>query len=157
MSVDIKALARKTIEELFDRGQTAFLNDISELSFVGHEPTRDRAVSLGEEKEIAAAFRAAFPDLRCSVEEVLTEGDRAVCRWRMTGTNEGPFLGIRPTGKRVTFDGITEMRFHGERLAEEWTQYDLLGFLSQLGVLPRLREVAGEWPVPPGADLGVGI
>lgn len=157
MGVDIKALAKQAIEELFDRGHPSFLTDISELSFVGHDPASERAVSLGEEKEIAAGFRAAFPDLRCRVEDVVTEGAKAVCRWRMTGTHQGPFLGIRPTGKRVSVDGMTEMRFHGERLAEEWTQYDMLGFLSQLGVLPRLREVAGEWPAPAGADLGVGI
>lgn len=157
MGVDIKTLARKTFEELFDKGHPSFLIDISELSFVGHDPVKEKAFSLGEEKEIAAGFRKAFPDLQCSVEDVITEGDRAVCRWRMTGTHEGPFLGLQPTGKRVKLDGITEMRFHGERLAEEWTQYDMLGFLSQLGVLPRLREVAGDWPVAPEADFGVGI
>lgn len=157
MGVDLKSLARRTIEELFDKGHPSFLADVSELSFVGHEPLKEKAVSLGEEKEIAAAFRKAFPDLRCSVEDVVTEGDKAVCRWRMIGTHQGPLLGLRPSGRRISVDGITEMRFHGERIAEEWTQYDVLGLLSQMGVLPRLREVAGEWPVPAGADVGVGV
>ena len=156
MGFDIKALARTTIEELFDRGHLSFLSDISELSFVGHDPTSESAVSLGEEKEIAGAFRKGFPDLRCTVEDVVAEGDRAACRWKMAGTHEGPFLGIRPTGNRVEFGGITLMRFHGERLAEEWTQYDCLRFLSQLGVVPTLRDVAGTWATG-GVEVGLGI
>ncbi len=157
MGFDIKAAARTTIEELFDRGHPSFLSDVSELSFVGHEPTSESAVSLGQEQEIAGGFRSALPDLRCTVEDVIAEGDRAVCRWRMAGTHRGPFLGIPPTGHRVEFEGITVMRFHGELLAEEWTQYDCLRLLSQLRVLPTLREVAGTWPTPPGAELGVGV
>ena len=141
---------------VFDQGHLAFLSDVSELSFIGHDPTSDEAVSLGEEKELAAGFRSAFPDLHCSVQDVVAEGNKAVCRWRMSGTHQGSFFGIRPTGRGVSFDGITEMRLHGERLAEEWTQYDLLGFLSQLGVLPKLREVASEWPSVGGEDLTVG-
>jgi predicted ester cyclase len=157
MGADIKALAKKTIEELFDLGHLSFLNDVSELCFVGHDPLKEKALSLGEEKQIASAFRKAFPDLRCAVEDAITEGEQAACRWRMAGTHEGPFLGREPSGKRVSFEGITIMRFHGGRLAEEWTQYDTLALLSQLGVLPTLREVAGDWDVPAGADVGVGI
>ncbi len=156
MGFDIKEVAKTTIEELFDRGHPSFLSDVSELSFVGHEPTCESAVSLGQEEQIAGGFRGGFPDLRCTVEDVVGEGDRAVCRWRMTGTHRGPFLGIPPTGNRVAFEGITLMRFNGTRLAEEWTQYDCLRLLSQLGVVPRLREVAGPWPTPRG-EAGVGV
>lgn len=142
MAMDIKTLARECVEELFDRGRTDFLNEVSELSFVGHDPVRTKGVSLDDAKQIAESFRAGFPDLRCSVNDVVTEGSRVVCRWRMTGTHQGPFLGFAPTGKRVAFDGISEMRFHDGRLAEQWTLYDCLGLLHQLGVLPSLEDLA---------------
>jgi predicted ester cyclase len=142
MSADIKSLARKTIDEMFDRGHPTFLADISELSFIGHDPTNPRSLSLGEEEQIAVGFREGFPDLRCDVLDCVTEGDRVMCRWRMRGTHRGPFLGFAATGRGVQFDGLTEMRFHGSRLAEQWTLYDCFGLLHQLGVLPSLGELA---------------
>lgn len=142
MGMDIKTMARTTLEELFDRGHASYLNEVSELSYIGHDPTREKSVSLDDEKQIADSFRAGFPDLRCSVDDIISEGTRCVCRWRMTGTHQGTFLGFAPTGKRVTFQGITEMRFLGDRLAEQWTLYDCLGLLHQLEVLPSLEEMS---------------
>jgi predicted ester cyclase len=142
MAMDIKTLARECIEELFNRGHTEYLQDLSELSFIGHDPVSTKSVSLDDEKKIALSFRAGFPDLRCSVNDVVSEGSRVVCRWRMTGTHQGSFLGFAPTGRRVAFDGISEMRFHESRLAEQWTLYDCLGLLHQLGVLPSLEDLS---------------
>lgn len=142
MAMDIRALARTTIEELFDQGRTGYLDEISELSYVGHDPVSRGAVSLDDQKRIAESFRAGFPDLRCAVLDAITEGDRVVCRWRMNGTHQGPFLAFAPTGRRVAFDGISEMRFRDGRLAEQWTLYDCLGLLHQLGLLPSLEDLS---------------
>ena len=134
-------MARQAIEELFDHGRTRYLEEISELSFIGHDPVSPKSVSLDDARLIAESFREGFPDLRCSVSDVITEGDRAVCRWRMSGTHQGTFLGFGPTGRKVAFDGISEMRFHGARLAEQWTLYDCLGLLHQLELLPSLDDL----------------
>ncbi len=142
MSIEIKALARKTIEEIFDLGHPSYLADVSELSYIGHDPTSERSISLHDAKQIAASFREGFPDLRCVVVDSITEGDVVTCRWRMSGTHRGSFLGFAPTGNHVEFEGITEMRFHGLRLAEQWTLYDCLGLLHQIGVLPTIAELA---------------
>jgi predicted ester cyclase len=142
MSAEIKELARKTIEEMFDRGHPTYLAEVSELSFIGHDPTQQHSLSLAEEEQVAVSFREGFPDLRCEVSDCVTEGERVMCRWRMKGTHRGPFLGLGPTGKHVTFEGITEMRFHGTRLAEQWTLYDCFGVLQQMGALPTLAELA---------------
>ena len=141
MGMDLKSLARTTIEELFDNGRTGYLSEVSQLSYIGHDPLSERSISLDDTMEIARSFRAGFPDLRCSVNDTVTEGSRVVCRWRMTGTHSGPFLGIAPTGRSVAFDGISEMRFHEGRLAEQWTMYDCLGLLHQLGVVPSIGEM----------------
>jgi predicted ester cyclase len=142
MSAGIEDLARKTIEEMFDRGHPTYLAEVSELSFIGHEPTQPHSLSLAEEEQVAVSFREGFPDLRCDVSDCVTEGQRVMCRWRMKGTHRGPFLGFAPTGRRVELEGITEMKFHGERLAEQWTLYDCFGVLQQMGVLPGLSELA---------------
>ncbi len=154
MATDIKALARKTIEELFDRGHASFLADVSELSYIGHEPTSERSVSLHDAKKIARSFREGFPDLRCDVLDAITEGDIVTCRWTMSGTHRGTFLGFAPTGRHVEFEGISEMRFHGLRVAEQWTHYDVLGLLHQIGVLPTIAELAERQSrMPVGGDV----
>jgi len=142
MGMDIKTLARSTIEEFFDSGRTSHLSDVSQLSYVGHDPLSSKSISLDDTMELAKSFRTGFPDLRCAVNDTVTEGDRVVCRWRMTGTHQGPFLGIAPSGMKVTFDGISEMRFHGGRLAEQWTMYDCLGLLHQIGLLPSFEDMS---------------
>ena len=144
MAMDIKALARTTIEELFDKGRTGYLDEVSELSFIGHDPVSQKSVGLDEEKRIAETFRQGFPDLRCTVTDTVTEGDRCVCRWTMTGTHSGTFLEIPPTGRKVVVDGISEMRFHQGKLAEQWTIYDCLGLLSQLGAMPSIEAMVAE-------------
>ena len=119
MSAEIQDIARATLKEMFERGDPTFLAEISELSFIGHDPTNPHSLSLAEEEQIAVAFREGFKDLRCEVVDCITEGQRVMCRWRMRGTHTGRFLGFAPTGKRVEVEGLTEMRFHGERLAEQ--------------------------------------
>lgn len=147
MAVDMKTLARECIEELFDRGKIAYLQEVSELSFIGHDPVSAKSISLDDEKKIVESFRVGFPDLKASVSDIITEGNRAVCRWRMSGTHKGEFLGFAATGRRVAFDGITEMRFHDGRLAEQWTLYDCFGLLHQLDVLPELDSLSKAHPV----------
>jgi len=142
MSAENKKLAEKTLKEMFERGHPTYLADVSELSFIGHDPTRPRSLSLAEEEQVAVNFRDGFPDLRCDVVDCITEGERVMCRWRMRGTHTGDFLGFAATGRRVSFEGLTEMKFHGARLAEQWTFYDCFGLLHQLGVLPSLNALA---------------
>ena len=157
MASDIRTLAKECIEELFDRGRTGYLAEVSELSYVGHDPVYTRSVSLDDAMQIARSFREGFPDLRCTVNDVITEGERVVCRWRMTGTQRGSFLGFAPTGKHVAFDGISEMRFHGGRLAEQWTLYDCFGLLHQLELLPSLEELPAARAAEARAAVGQGI
>jgi predicted ester cyclase len=140
--MDLKTLASSTIEELFDSGRTSHLSEVSQLSYVGHDPISSKSISLDDTMELAKSFRTGFPDLRCAVNDTVTEGDRVVCRWKMSGTHRGPFLGIAPTGLKVTFDGISEMRFHDGRLAEQWTMYDCLGLLHQIGLLPSFEDMS---------------
>jgi predicted ester cyclase len=54
-----------------------------------------------------------IPDLRISIEEMIAEGDKIVCRNRWCGTNS-------QTGKSIEFHGFVEWRFEGDRIAERW-------------------------------------
>jgi len=79
--------------------------------------------------------RAAFPDLRYEIIAVVAEDDRVAVRWRAAGTQRGPFGPVPPTGRPVTYEGATFLRFDGDdRIADAWSVNDLFGVLQQLGV-----------------------
>jgi hypothetical protein len=80
----------------------------------------------------------AFPDAAFVIDDMIAEGDRVAVRGRMMGTNTGPFRGRPPTGKSVTMGFITICRIHAGKVVETWGYNDALGFMQQLGFLPKL-------------------
>ena len=86
------------------------------------------------QKQIASAFRAAFPDMRFDVEIVIAEGDYVAARWTASGTHAGVWGDAEPTGRSVTFSAVNIFRFHDGRVAEIWNHRDDLGLQQQLGV-----------------------
>lgn len=69
-------------------------------------------------KEVFARLHRAFPDLHIAVEEVIAEGDKVVSRHTVTGTHQGEYMGLPPTGKSVTYSEIFILRFAGGRIIE---------------------------------------
>ncbi len=80
---------------------------------------------------------SAFPDLRVKNEDVIVEEDKVAVRWTARGTHNGQLMNIPPTGKQVTLKGIDILRIDNGRIAERWGEFDALGMLSQLGVIPQ--------------------
>lgn len=118
------------------------LNDQSESAFADHHATDLVLHDAGEEIHgIDAALareRAiwnAFPDLHHTIEAIVCEGETVAYRFTATGTHDGDFRGIEPTGREVTITGHGTVRIEGDELAEVWLDYDRLGMLQQLGVV----------------------
>lgn len=83
-----------------------------------------------------AALGTAFPDLRVIEADSIREGDRAAFRWVMGGTHQGELLGVAPTGKRVEAMGMDIVRLSDGEITEHWGEFDVIGLLRQLGLLP---------------------
>ena len=88
-------------------------------------------------KEVFLRLHGAYPDLHVAIEDLIAEGDKVVSRNVVTGTHEGEYMGIAPTGKSVRYDEIFIFRFVDGRIAETWGVVDVLGQLRQLGAMPR--------------------
>ena len=115
-------------------GFGALLSD----DFVEHEETPGLAPTKDGVLEFFRMYRAAFPDLRMDPEDVLASGDKVVARVRATGTHEGEFMGMPPTGKSVDVQLIDIMLFAEDGLVREhWWVVDMLAMLQQLGVVPQ--------------------
>ena len=87
-------------------------------------------------KEVFGRLHRAFPDLHITVEDLIAEGDKVVARDTVTGTHQGEYMGLPPTGKSITYNEIVICRFADGRIAETWGVVDVLSQLRQLGALP---------------------
>lgn len=79
-------------------------------------------------------LRAAFPDYHGTDIDTIAEGDKVAQRWTYYGTHQGTFMGIVPTGKQVTFNGMSIDQYADGKLVNSWVEMDMLGVLQQLGV-----------------------
>ena len=137
MADDLKATVRRVIEEIYGAGSLDAADEIFAADFVGHDPALPEPLrGPAGLKEAAAGYRAAFPDLRVTVNEQVGEGDVVATRWTATGTQHGELFGIAPTGKQATVSGVTIDRFADDRIVESWVNWDALGLLQQLGAIP---------------------
>ena len=81
-------------------------------------------------------FRSAFPDFKATIDDIIAEGDKVVIRQTFSGTHKGEFMGIAPTGKRVSFGVMDIVRIAGGKFVEHWGQMDSMGMMQQLGAIP---------------------
>ncbi len=115
-----------------DAGEDAALEALLAEDFVRHMPgvPPGRAVV----RQHLDMFRLGFPDLSFTVEAILAEGDLVAARTTTTGTHAGFFMGHPPTGRRFTAGGIDLFRVGEGRLREQWSQFDTMSMLHQLGL-----------------------
>ena len=105
--------------------------------FVEHEETPGLAPTKDGVLQFFRMYRAAFSDLRLEAGDVIASGDKVVVRATATGTNDGEFMGMPPTGKRIEVPLIDIHRFGDDGLAREhWGVVDMLAMMQQLGVVP---------------------
>ena len=131
-----KLLAQRVWEEVWHQGQLSRIDDLFTTDFVRHDPGGRELQGTAQNRQFIGSLCAAFPDVHYTVEDQIAEGDKVVVRYRFHGTHLGTFQGMPPTGKQVTYSGILIYRIVDGKIAEQWTELDLLGFLRQLGVLP---------------------
>lgn len=91
-------------------------------------------------KQFYRAYWAAFPDIRLTVNALLGEDDLVACNFDIQATHQGMFLGVAATGRRVTYSGVTLLRFTDGCCVERWSQTDLLALLRQIGAYPLGRQ-----------------
>lgn len=139
MSAENKALSKRFLEEAFNAGNVAIMDEILADGFVNYDAALpEPSVGIEAAKASVMVYRDAFPDLKITIEEQIAEGDKVVTRWSARGTHQGDLMGIPPTGKQGTVTGITIERITGGKIIESHTNWDTLGLLQQLGVVPAL-------------------
>ena len=132
-----KMLARRLFEEVWNSKNLAVLDEMLAPNFVFHNSVQ---TFYGPEgfKQFATTYHTAFPEAHFTIEDTIAEGDTVVLRWTARGTHSGELLGIAPSGKQVTVSGITITLISHGKTVESWGEFDALGMLQQIGVIPKM-------------------
>jgi predicted ester cyclase len=96
-------------------------------------PKRD--LTFSEFKEMLAGLLVAFPDLRITIDDQFTAGDRVATRWTGKGTHDGPLGPVDPTGRKVTIEAMIMDRYVDGKIADRWELWDQAWLLQQLGAM----------------------
>jgi steroid delta-isomerase-like uncharacterized protein len=136
---DNKAVARRAFD-VINTGNLEVVDELIAPEYVYTAPGTPEVRGPEGWKQLISTYRAAFPDLHMTVDDVMTEGDKVAVRWSATGTHRGELMGIPPTGKRVTVTGMIMSRCAGGKIVEEHEIFDSLGMLQQIGAVPSAVE-----------------
>ena len=139
MSEGNKNVVRRLFEEVWNKGNLQVTDELFTPNYTHHDAsTPDVGRGPESEKKRATLYRAAFPDFRLTIEDLIAEGETVMARWSCRGTHKGDLSGIAPTGKQFTISGVSIARFANGKMAEGWVNWDALGLMQQLGVVPEL-------------------
>ena len=130
-----KAIARRAFEEILSGGRFELAAQLYAKDFLNHGIHRD--ASLEEDQAALKGWHQAFPDVAIVPEKLIAEDDLVTIYWIASGTNTGTGNGLPATGKNAELAGITIWRIVDGKIKEEWSAFDQLSMMQQLGLLPQ--------------------
>lgn len=137
MSAEAKALVRRLYEEVWNKRRFEVANELISPSHAVNDPHLTGS-SVGPDgyKRVVTEFIAALPDLRFTVKDYVSEKDRVVASWTITGTHKREFRAIPATNKKISIEGITIHHITNGKITDSDITLDYLGMMQQLGVVP---------------------
>jgi predicted ester cyclase len=135
-----KANARRAVEEVMNKGNLSLAEELIAPDYVGHQPGMPDWKGPEGFKQYMSMMRTAFPDINMTIEDTVAEGDRVVMRFTGRGTHKGDLMGIAPTGKPISANGMLISRHAGGKQVEVWICLDQLGMLQQIGIIPAMGQ-----------------
>ena len=141
-----KALAKRAFEELLSKGQFELAEQFYAKDFLNHGIHRD--ITFNEDQDFLRGWHQAFPDLSIAPDKLIADGDLVAVYWIARGTNTGAGNGLPATGKKVEQSGITIWRIVDGKIKEEWSAFDQLSMMKQLGLLDQKGSGAAATDAP---------
>ena len=135
MSAEGELLVGRFFEELCNERRVEVAEEIIAADYVSHGPQAPPAQGPDGVKARVAVYQDAL-DGHWDVQELSSSGDRVTARWIGSGTHNGELMGVAPTGREIAVEAISVFRLADGQIAEEWTVWDALGLLQQVGAVP---------------------
>jgi len=141
MSAANKAIVQRLYQEVWNERKLDVIKAIISPSHALQSPNISGS-SIGPEayKRNVLAFLAGFPDLRLTIEDTIAEKDKVVACWTISGTHKGDYMGVPATNKKILVDGITIHNIANGKIMDSYSNWDALGMMQQLGVVPPLGQ-----------------
>ena len=133
-----KAIAKRAFEEILSQGHFELAEQLYANDFVNHGVHRD--ATLEEDQAALKGWHHAFSDIAIVPEKLIAENDLVTVYWTARGTNTGTGNGLPATGKKAELAGITIWRIVDGKIKEEWSAFDQLSMMQQLGLLPANKQ-----------------
>ncbi len=138
-----KEVVRRHYEQGVNKGDIAVATECFAAEYINHIPGQSEPLrGIPAWEKFFRSLRAAFPDLTTTIEHLVGEGDMVAVRHVWRGTHEGHYEGISPTRRPVIFTGADIYRIVDEKIVEEWSEFDELGLLRQLGAVVAMSSIA---------------
>ena len=131
-----KKLARRLVEEVWEKHNFDVIDELVAEDFVLHDPSMPEQIHGPEQYREMAKMGASIVDGPIEIDQLLSMDDYVVSRWTQRGTHVGQMGSIEPTNEEVTITGIDINRFEDGKLAETWSEVNLLNMLVQIGAIP---------------------
>src|SRR3954463_15922135 len=129
-----KTVAKRAFEEILSKGRFELASELYAKDFINHGIHRN--ASLEEDQAALKGWHQAFSDITMVPEKLIAEDDLVTIYWIARGTNTGTGNGLPATGKKAELAGITIWRIVDGKIKEEWSAFDQLSMMQQLGLLP---------------------
>ncbi len=130
-------LVQDLVIELWNTGNPETARQLYAENAERYDPNQSKPAQGPQQiASYVAEVRTGFPDFKLEIKQRISEGNRMVTQWTCTGTHNGEFQGIPPTGKRINITGLGLARIEGGKVVEERVYFDRVSMLEQLGVLP---------------------
>jgi steroid delta-isomerase-like uncharacterized protein len=137
MAAQSTETSRRVFEEVWNNKKIDAVDQLMAAGYVHHDPQSPVASSGVESyKQFVSHYLNAFPDLHFTIDDEVADEQTIVSRWTATGTHQGDLPGIPRTGRKFSVTGITMARIQNGKFIESWNNWDTLGLMQQLGVLP---------------------
>lgn len=136
MSQKENVQATQRFGEAINQGKLDVLRQVMASGVIDHDPAPDQGPGPEGFIQFFEGFRDAFPDLEVNVEHMVCDDDNVAIAYTVTGTQQGAFLGVPATGRRISARGMQIARFEDGKIVERWGSSDQLGILQQLDAQP---------------------
>jgi steroid delta-isomerase-like uncharacterized protein len=135
MSIENEALVRRFFEEFCNGRRAELADELVCADYVSHGPQAPPAQGPDGLRARVGLYQESV-DGHWDVQELMSVDDRVIARWVGSGTHRGELMGIDPTGRPISVEAISVFRIADGKIAEEWTVWDALGLLQQVGAMP---------------------
>ena len=120
MSPENETLARRYIEEVFNKGEVGAIDELVATDFTEHDPYAGQAPGIEGEKQAVRNLRSAFPDLHLAIDEIISQGEHVVVQVTARGTQNGEFQGTPASGAPIAETQVHMLRCVGGKCVEHW-------------------------------------